>query len=81
VSYLEDHGIQTRMLFGGNLLRQPAMVDLVSEQPDAIRVFGELKNSDRVMRNGIFLGTYPGLTTVMLDHVVETFHTFFQQQV
>ena len=50
------------MLFGGNLLRQPAFVQLKSDRPDALRIVGDLNGSDLIMNNTLFLGTYPGMT-------------------
>ena len=70
VSFLEDRKIATRPLFGGNLVRQPAYEHV------AHRTVGNLANSDRVMNRLFWIGVYPGLTTEMLDYVVETFHLF-----
>jgi len=68
--------IGNRMVFGGNLVRQPVLVDLRREQPDAFRVAGELAGADRLMNEAIFVGTYPGLTRPMLDYVIESIHDF-----
>jgi CDP-6-deoxy-D-xylo-4-hexulose-3-dehydrase len=65
---LEEHKIATRLLFGGNLVRQPAYRD------QNYRVAGPLANSDFVMNNVFWIGVYPGLTAPMLDYVIETFH-------
>jgi len=65
VSQLEKHKIGTRLLFAGNLVRQPAY-----EAIDC-RVIGDLKNTDFVMRNVLWVGVYPGLTKPMLDYVAE----------
>jgi CDP-6-deoxy-D-xylo-4-hexulose-3-dehydrase len=54
--------IGNRMLFGGNLLRQPAFVQLRNDNPGALRVVGEMVGSDEIMGSTLFLGTYPGLT-------------------
>ncbi len=67
---LDEHKIGTRMLFGGNLIRQPAYKDV------NYRVVGELKNTDFIMRNVFWIGLYPGLTEPMLDHMIETIRTF-----
>jgi len=63
--YLDQYRIGTRMLFAGNLVRQPYMAGR------AFRVSGDLANTDRVMRDTFWIGVYPGLTEAMLDFVVE----------
>lgn len=67
---LDKHQIGNRMLFGGNLLRQPAFVQLKSDRPDALRIVGDLDGSDFIMNNTLFLGTYPGMTNEMVNHIV-----------
>jgi CDP-6-deoxy-D-xylo-4-hexulose-3-dehydrase len=59
------------MLFGGNLLRQPALVQLRQERPEAVGVVGDLQGSDSLMEQALFLGTYPGLMEGMLEAVVQ----------
>ena len=49
--------IGNRMLFGGNLLRQPAFLNLKKDKPDAYRVVSDLKGSDEIMNHSLFLGT------------------------
>jgi CDP-6-deoxy-D-xylo-4-hexulose-3-dehydrase len=68
---LDHHQIGNRMLFGGNLLRQPAFVQLRQDNPEALRVATSLEGSDEIMNTILFLGTYPGLTESMLSHEVE----------
>jgi CDP-6-deoxy-D-xylo-4-hexulose-3-dehydrase len=63
---LDRHNIGNRMLFGGNLLRQPAFLQLKSDRENAFRKICELKGSDEIMNHSLFLGTYPGLTKDML---------------
>jgi CDP-6-deoxy-D-xylo-4-hexulose-3-dehydrase len=70
VRHLESRGIGTRLLFGGNLTRQPAYQGIPH------RVVGDLKNSDFVMNNVFWIGLYPGLAAEMLDFVVDTIHDF-----
>jgi CDP-4-dehydro-6-deoxyglucose reductase, E1 len=70
VAHLESKGIETRMIFAGNLLRQPAYRSIER------RVVGELKNTDLVMTHTFFVGVYPGLTDRMIDYVIEQFHAF-----
>lgn len=72
VRYLEDARIATRLLFGGNILRQPAYKDI------KCRVIGKLKNADFVMENVFWVGVYPGLSHPMLDYVAETIGTFIR---
>jgi CDP-6-deoxy-D-xylo-4-hexulose-3-dehydrase len=67
---LEAQKIGTRLLFGGNLLRQPAY------EGCEYRVVGNLPNTDFVMNNVFWVGVYPGLTTPMLDFVVATLSQF-----
>lgn len=66
VHWLNDHKIGTRLLFGGNLLRQPAYRNINH------RVVGDLKRSNDVMNRVFWIGVYPGLTQPMLNYVVET---------
>ncbi|MEK6280502.1 MAG: lipopolysaccharide biosynthesis protein RfbH [Acidobacteriota bacterium] len=66
--YLEDHKIATRLLFGGNLLRQPAY------QGVRHRKVGELPNSDFVMNHVLWVGVWPGLSEKMLSFIVDTLH-------
>jgi CDP-6-deoxy-D-xylo-4-hexulose-3-dehydrase len=73
---LDAAKIGNRMLFGGNLVRQPAFVQLRKDNPKAFRVVGDLAGADRIMKQALFLGTYPGLTRAMLDYVIETVHKF-----
>lgn len=70
VQYLERHKIATRLLFAGNIVRQPAYCG------DGVqyRVIGDLKNSDLVMNQVFWIGVYPGLSREMLDYILERFH-------
>ena len=68
------------MLFGGNLLRQPAFVQLRRDQPQALRAIGDLSGSDEIMANILFLGTYPGLSAEMLDVEIAVIHAFCGQR-
>ena len=73
---LDKHKIGNRMLFGGNLLRQPAFVNLRRANPDSLRVIGPLSGSDAIMNNSLFLGTYPGLTPEMIRYEVSVISSF-----
>jgi CDP-6-deoxy-D-xylo-4-hexulose-3-dehydrase len=77
--HLEERKIGNRMLFGGNLLRQPAFVQLRRDHPNALRVVGDLPGADRLMNGAIFIGVYPGLTRAMLDYVIETVRAFVER--
>lgn len=70
VRHLEGRKIGTRLLFGGNLIHQPAY------RGKGYRVVGDLKNSDEVMRRVFWIGVYPGLTDPMLSYVAETIQQF-----
>jgi CDP-6-deoxy-D-xylo-4-hexulose-3-dehydrase len=72
VQALNERKIGTRLLFGGNLLKQPAFVNTPR------RVISELKNSDKVMNNTFWIGVWPGLTLQMLDYIIESMHTIFK---
>lgn len=71
VPYLEEHGIQTRMLFAGNLVKHPCF-DLMRESGSGYRVIGDLKTTDRIMENSFWIGVYPGMTDQMIDYMVKT---------
>ena len=66
VRFIEEKGIQTRMLFSGNLIRHPCFNQLRGS--DAYRVVGELENTDRIMRDTFWVGVYPGMTDEMIDY-------------
>jgi CDP-6-deoxy-D-xylo-4-hexulose-3-dehydrase len=73
---LDAAKIGNRMLFGGNLVRQPAFVQLRKERPQSFRVLGNLAGADRIMNESVFIGVYPGLTRAMLDYMIETIRGF-----
>lgn len=75
-AHLDQSKIGNRMLFGGNLVRQPAFVQLRRDNPSAMRVAGELTGADRIMNQTMFLGTYPGLTPAMVDYMVQVIRDF-----
>lgn len=71
VKLLNDKKIGTRLLFGGNLLRQPAFMGTPR------RVLSDLKNSDIVMNDTFWIGVWPGITEEMLNYVIEVVHHIF----
>ena len=76
-AYLDGHKIGNRMLFGGNLLRQPAFVQLAHDRPEGLRsATSEMPGADRIMNRTLFLGTYPGLSPEMIDYIVQTILNF-----
>jgi CDP-6-deoxy-D-xylo-4-hexulose-3-dehydrase len=77
VAHLESKKIQTRMLFGGNLVRQPALTTLAANEgrPVPFRVAGPLTTTDLVMTNSFWVGVYPGLTRAMREFVADELHT------
>lgn len=69
ISFLEERRIQTRTIFAGNITRQPAFTD--SDVP--YRVAGSLQNTDKVMNDTFWIGVYPGLSSEMLEYMLEIF--------
>ena len=70
VRYIEGKGIQTRMLFAGNLIRHPCFDELRSKG-EGYRIVGELTNTDRIMRDSFWVGLYPGMTEEKLSYMAE----------
>jgi len=68
---LDVNMIGNRMLFGGNLLRQPAFVQLRHDRPNALRICGDMQGSDEIMNHTLFLGTFPGLTEAMINREID----------
>ena len=77
--YLDAHRIGNRMLFGGNLVKQPAFIQLGKEKPSSFRVVGDLHGADTLMNRALFIGTYPGLTRQMLDYEIDVIHEFLSK--
>ena len=77
VSHVESKGIQTRMLFAGNLIKHPCF-DEMRKNEEGYRVVGTLKNTDRVMEDSFWVGVYPGLKDEMIDYMIETIKAALQ---
>ena len=75
VNYLEDNRIATRMLFGGNLTKQPAYKNI------KYRICGTLENTNLVMNNLFWIGVYPGMTDEKLNYIREKFSDFIAETV
>lgn len=71
VRYVESKGIQTRMLFSGNLLRHPCF-DELRRTGSGYRVVGTLENTDRIVRDTFWVGVYPGMTEEVLGYMAES---------
>ena len=71
VQYVESKGIQTRMLFAGNLVKHPCFNEM-RKSGEGYRVAGSLENTDRIMRDSFWVGVYPGMSDEMIDYMAET---------
>lgn len=71
VQYIEDHGVQTRMLFAGNLIKHPCF-DEMRKTGEGYRVVGNLENTDRIMNDTFWVGVYPGMNDEMIDYMAST---------
>lgn len=70
VEYLESHGVQTRMLFSGNLVKQPCFGEM-RRSGQGYRISGSLENTDRIMGNSFWIGVYPGMTDRKIDYMAK----------
>ena len=70
VRYIEDKGVQTRMLFSGNLIKHPCF-DEMRNSNEGFRVAGTLENTDRIMRDTFWVGVYPGMTDEKIDYMAK----------
>lgn len=71
VQYVESKGVQTRMLFAGNLTKHPCF-DEMRAANEGYRIVGDLKNTDRIMSDTFWVGVYPGMTDEMIDYMAQT---------
>lgn len=67
--YIEEHNVQTRLLFSGNLIKHPCFDSI--RGTDKYRVVGDLENTDFVMNNSFWIGVYPGMTDDMIDYMIQ----------
>ncbi|MGL4344553.1 MAG: lipopolysaccharide biosynthesis protein RfbH [Cellulosilyticaceae bacterium] len=79
VAYLEGAGIQTRMLFAGNLIKHPCF-DRLRRTQEGYRQVGELTNTDYVMNHGFWIGVYPGMTPQKLDYMIDKIKAVLKQE-
>jgi CDP-6-deoxy-D-xylo-4-hexulose-3-dehydrase len=70
VQYVEKHGVQTRMLFAGNLIKHPCF-DEMRAAGEGYRIAGTLENTDRIMNDSFWIGVYPGMTDDMVDYMAK----------
>ena len=73
VPYIESRGVQTRMLFAGNLIKQPCFNEM-REKKEGYRVVGSLENTDKIMASTFWIGVYPGMTKEKLDYMIKVIH-------
>lgn len=76
VKFLEDKGIQTRMLFAGNLIKHPCF-DEIRENNSKYKVIGDLKNTNKIMEDTFWIGVYPGMTNEKIDFMIKSIKEFF----
>jgi CDP-6-deoxy-D-xylo-4-hexulose-3-dehydrase len=73
-TYLNNRLIETRNLFAGNITKQPAFMN------KKFRIAGQLKNTEKIMNDTFFIGTYPGLTAEMFDYIEKVFDEFLKNK-
>lgn len=79
VQYIESKGVQTRMLFAGNLTKHPCF-DQMRAEGTGYRVIGDLHVADRIMRDTFWIGVYPGMTDAMIDYMAAMIHEALKLQ-
>ncbi|MDD3040498.1 lipopolysaccharide biosynthesis protein RfbH [Bacteroides sp.] len=77
VQYIESKGVQTRMLFAGNLIKHPCF-DEMRATGEGYRVVGELTNTDRIMNDTFWVGVYPGMDDTKIDYMAKTIREAIQ---
>jgi CDP-6-deoxy-D-xylo-4-hexulose-3-dehydrase len=76
VKYIESKGIQTRMLFAGNLIKHPCF-DEIRGNNEKYRVVGELTNTNKVLDKTFWIGVYPGMTNDIVDYIIKVINKYF----
>ena len=67
--YIEEHNVQTRLLFSGNLIKHPCFDQI--RGTDAYRIVGGIENTDFIMNNTFWVGVYPGMSDSMIDYMAK----------
>ena len=75
--YIEEHNVQTRLLFSGNIIKHPCFDEM--RGTEAYRQVGDLKITDYVMNNTFWIGVYPGMTDAMIDYMSQVIIEALQQ--
>lgn len=75
IKYLEEHNIQTRLLFAGNILRHPAYKNMPH------RIVGSLANADKIMKDSFVIGAHHGMTLEVVDYIKEVFKNFLDSRI
>ncbi|MBO6202390.1 MAG: lipopolysaccharide biosynthesis protein RfbH [Selenomonas sp.] len=78
VPYIESKGVQTRMLFAGNLIKHPCF-DEMRASGEGYRVVGSLENTDRIMNDTFWVGVYPGMSDEKLDYMIKVIKEAVEQ--
>lgn len=78
VNHLESKGIQTRMLFAGNLIKHPCF-DEMRKDGQGYRVAGELTTTDRIMKDTFWIGVYPGMTEKIIAYMIAGIREFVKK--
>lgn len=77
VQYIENHNIQTRALFAGNIIKHPCMNEF--RGTTAYRVVGSLENTENVLENTFWIGVYPGMNKDKLDYMIKVIKSYFEE--
>lgn len=77
VNHLESRGIQTRMLFAGNIIKHPCFDEMRKDQR-GFRVVGNLENTDRIMKDTFWVGVYPGMNSSQIEYMIDTIKGFIK---